>query len=1134
MRYYADLHIHSKFSRACSRDCDLEHLAWWAGRKGISVVGTGDFTHPVWREELGAKLVPDAPGLFRLRPDLERAVHDTLPPACRTPVRFMLSSEISTIYKRDERTRKVHHLLYAPSLDAVDTITAALAKVGNLAADGRPILGLDSRNLLEITLAGGDGCYLVPAHAWTPWFAVLGSQSGFDRVADCYADLAEHIFALETGLSSDPEMNWRVSSLDGYRLVSNSDAPSPPMLGREATAFTCEADYFSIERALRTGDGFAGTVEFFPEEGKYHLDGHRACDVRMTPGETREAGGKCPACGKKPTIGVQHRVDALADRPAGYRLEGAADFTSFVPLPEILGEIAGVGPKSKSVTAQVTAMVERFGPELGILGDVPLDDLAAGAPSIVAEAITRLRRGEVRREAGYDGVYGVIRLFDPDELAGTALFDLPKAPRAARRGASVGGASDQAAAGSAADSTAAGGTAPGGPVGLDPEQRAIVEHDGGPLLVVAGPGAGKTRVLTRAVAHRIEAGLPPERCLAVTFTRRARDELRDRLTALLGAEVGGPVTVATFHGLGLLILREQGKPLGLDADLKVADEKTRQEVLRLLSARERPSALAARIAAWKRAPAPSPGEVTDSPAAANPVVANPVSAHQAPDAVPRDDAELAALVARYDAALRERSMVDLDDLVTLPTALLAGDAALAAEYRSRWTDIFVDEYQDVDEQQYLLLRQLAAPGSRICAIGDPDQAIYGFRGGDVGYFLRFQQDFGASAPGSAIAAPDAGVLGGPAATTVRLSRSYRSAPTIVRAAMQLIRPGTLVPGRELIPARTDIPDGPVALQAVADEREEADAVASSIEKFLGGASFHALDTRAVDGRNRTEYQLSFADFAVLYRTSSQADAVGEALARRGFPFQRRAHSRLAEMPGVDRILAALRTPLLDQAPVPVTDLVAAAVTAALRTAADSEPAPAGQGPPAGTEPIAGPASVTGPARGGGGGAVADADRERAEALAAIKAAADVLAPLAARCGSDLDRFLDELTLGAEVDTWDPRADRISLLTLHAAKGLEFPVVFIVGCDDGLLPLRSWRGAEVDYAEERRLLFVGMTRATTRLTLFTAAKRMLRGELTECSPSPFLSSIDHSLLDRNGGKPQAPARRKPRAQQPTLF
>ena len=438
VRFYADLHIHSKFSRACSRDCDLEHLAWWAGRKGISVVGTGDFTHPAWREELGAKLVPDAPGLFRLRPELERAVHETLPPACRMPVRFLLSSEISTIYKRDDRTRKVHHLLYAPSLEAVDEITRQLLRIGNLASDGRPILGLDSRNLLEITLSGGDGCYLVPAHAWTPWFAVLGSQSGFDRVADCYADLASHIFAIETGLSSDPEMNWRVSSLDQYRLVSNSDAHSPPMLGREATAFTCEADYFSMYRALRTGDGFDGTVEFFPEEGKYHLDGHRACDVRTTPSQTRAAGGKCPVCGKTPTIGVQHRVDLLADRPEGYRVPGAAGFTSFVQLPEILGEIAGVGPKSKSVTAQVTALVERFGPELSILGEVPLSDLAAGAPSIVAEAIGRLRRGDVRREAGYDGVYGTIRLFDPGELAGAALFDLPRAsrkPRAAGSGA---------------------------------------------------------------------------------------------------------------------------------------------------------------------------------------------------------------------------------------------------------------------------------------------------------------------------------------------------------------------------------------------------------------------------------------------------------------------------------------------------------------------------------------------------------------------------------------------------------------------------------------------------------------------------------------------------------------------------
>ncbi|MGH3280654.1 MAG: ATP-dependent helicase, partial [Trebonia sp.] len=617
---------------------------------------------------------------------------------------------------------------------------------------------------------------------------------------------------------------------------------------------------------------------------------------------------------------------------------------------------------------------------------------------------------------------------------------------------------------------------------------------------------------------------PPESCLAVTFTRRARDELRDRLTALLGADAAARVTVATFHGLGLLILREQCKLIGLDAGLKVADERTRGEVLRLLAPTGSPVSIGNRISAAKRLVASRVSPPADSASTGGALSADPAEV----------DAELTDLVARYDAALRERGMVDLDDLVTLPTTLLAADTSLAVGYRSRWTDVFVDEYQDVDEQQYLLLRQLAAPGARICAIGDPDQAIYGFRGGDVRYFLRFQQDFGGATgtpPGETPVVARASDVSATPAVTVRLSRSYRSAPTIVRAAMQLIRPGTLVPGRELIPARTDIPDGPVVVHAVADEREEAGAVAAEIEKLLGGASFHALDSRTVDGRDRAEHQLSFADFAVLYRTSSQAVVIGEALARRGFPFQRRAHSRLAEMPGVAAILAALTpsdalTPAVPQrAPSPVHGC---------------EPHPYVEGEGSGSGSVAERVAIAAGAVLAATETASGADAaERAEAIIAIRAAAEVLGQLAAKCGTDLDRFLDELQLGAEVDTWDPRADRISLLTLHAAKGLEFPVVFIAGCDDRLLPLRSWpraswSRAEVDHAEERRLLFVGMTRATTRLTLYTAAKRTLRGEFAACSPSPFLSSVDQALIDRRGGEGQGRGRRRPRAQQPTLF
>ncbi len=416
MPFYADLHIHSKYSRATSKRSDLEHLALWACKKGIAVVGTGDFTHPAWFAELQAKLIPAEPGLFRLQPEQERAVAERLPRACQGTTRFMLSVEISTIYKKGEYTRKVHHLIFVPDFASAERVIQSLAKIGNLASDGRPILGLDSRHLLEIALQSGAASYLVPAHIWTPWFAALGSKSGFDSIEDCYADLAPHIFAVETGLSSDPPMNWRVSSLDRFRLVSNSDAHSPEKLGREACVFATDCDYFSIRQALETGRGYEGTVEFFPEEGKYHLDGHRNCHVRLDPQQTRDYGGRCPVCGKPVTVGVMHRVEALADRGEEAPPATAGDVCSLVPLPEVLSEICQTGPTSQRVMRQYESLLGQLGPELMLLSHIPLDDIRHATSSLIAEAISRLRQRQVIREAGFDGQYGTIRLFHKHEL----------------------------------------------------------------------------------------------------------------------------------------------------------------------------------------------------------------------------------------------------------------------------------------------------------------------------------------------------------------------------------------------------------------------------------------------------------------------------------------------------------------------------------------------------------------------------------------------------------------------------------------------------------------------------------------------------------------------------------------------
>ena len=409
MKMIADLHIHSRFSMATSKEGTPENLDFWARKKGISLIGTGDFTHPVWREELKERLVSEGNGLYRLRDEYVKEESRKFP---GEGTRFVVSGEISSIYKKNGKTRKVHNVILLPGLEAADAMAQRLEKIGNIHSDGRPILGLDSHDLLEMMLDVCPEGILIPAHIWTPHISVLGAKSGFDSVEECFEELAPYIHALETGLSSDPAMNWRISKLDRYQLVSNSDAHSPSKLGREANLLDIDCSYEGLYRAIQTGEGLEGTVEFFPEEGKYHFDGHRKCGVSLSPVEAERLGGICPVCGKKLTMGVDHRVEQLADRAEGFVKKDGKKYESLVPLPEVISTCMGYSAASKKVQGCFEQMIQTLGTEFDILRNVPSEDIKSCARERIAEGIENVRTGNVKRIPGYDGEYGKIELFE--------------------------------------------------------------------------------------------------------------------------------------------------------------------------------------------------------------------------------------------------------------------------------------------------------------------------------------------------------------------------------------------------------------------------------------------------------------------------------------------------------------------------------------------------------------------------------------------------------------------------------------------------------------------------------------------------------------------------------------------------
>jgi DNA helicase-2/ATP-dependent DNA helicase PcrA len=842
----------------------------------------------------------------------------------------------------------------------------------------------------------------------------------------------------------------------------------------------------------------------------------------------------------------------------------------------------------------------------------------------------------VIRQAGYDGEYGAIRLFEDGELrrgkAVSLALALPEPAGPTSAGASTGastrprgrgkggdgGAEERAPDGDAgeagsdlddgeppgdqaggdrsdaqasraraesagrtevagrAEIAALGDDPPGGAflAALDPDQRRAAACTGGALLIIAGPGTGKTRTLTHRIAHLVaDRGVAPESCLAITFTNRAAEEMRERLDALLPA-LGSRVLVQTFHGLALRMLREHRQRAGLHRGFRVATEAERIELLAaaLDCTPRKARGVLARIARLERASPPAgaaPASPEDMPEQA-----------PAPGLAVSSDAELSRARAVYRAALERAALLDFDELLARAVALL-GEDDIRCAYSARFVHVSIDEYQDIDELQYRLVTLLASapgeghaaaapgqPARSLCAIGDPDQAIYSFRGADVRFFLRFREDFAG-------------------AREVQLTRNYRSTATIVDAALQAIAPSSLVADRVLEAVSAGGPHpgahadergastapaaapARISIIAAASERAEAETVVHTIERLVGGTSFFSLDSERVDHEGETD--LSFADFAVLYRTAVQAAPLCEALARSGIPFQARSHARLADDPRVQALVERMRAILTGCPPAAAGSPEGSAAGSPEGSAAGSPEGSAAEIPDAREPPLA--RALREAAAGLSAVALAEAaetaettgtrdDPDASPGAPQLEVLVDMLKPLATRCG-DLEQFLTALAMDTEIDLWDPRADRVSLLTLHAAKGLEFRVVFLVGCEDGILPM-SWRtpmtwgvradavaeapgerlaarpeeppaerpGASVPSPatssedEERRLFFVGMTRARERLYLLHARKRRWRGKPCELPLSPFVRIIEERLLSRQTSRAPNPTKRAP--------
>jgi uncharacterized protein (TIGR00375 family) len=989
-------------------------------------LGTGDCTHPKWIEELRNNFEDAEGGFYRLKEKARAefnagpALAEGLPQpgASRTGdgVHFVLTGEISTIYKKAGKTRKVHHVVVLPDFKTAAVFNAKLERLGNIRSDGRPILGLDSEDLLSLLLEADDRAILIPAHIWTPWFSVLGAKSGFDSIEECYGPLSSHIPAVETGLSSNPPMNWALSGLDRYSIISNSDAHSPDKLGREATILEMELTYDSFRKALYDNKIIA-TVEFLPQEGKYHYDGHRSCGICLEPEEAAERNGLCPACGKPLTRGVMGRVLELADRPVDETSpcpdEQSANkrpYYSLIPLKEILGELLETGEASKKVEAAYGTLIEKAGSEFAILMDLTPEKIEKlSCPGIsgelLAKAIGRMRRGEVSISPGYDGEYGVIRAFAAGEAKenGGGLFEdnivnntnTKKKPGQIKQKivsqANVKKPLPQERVFS-----------------LDTAQQAAISSSLHRGIIIAGPGTGKTAVLAAKIARVICEGTNPASVLALSFTVKAAAELRERVLRLIKQPEAEKPVVSTFHSLCASILREQYAAAGIPFDFKILGEAERDDLLAKICAEANDKTLSPRRLGEyieKRQRYLSEDNSTDNDSGADGAAAN--------------------AYAEYRKRLNSLGAVDYDGLIAGTVKLFTAGEDILKNYCQRFKYIFVDEYQDINYAQYTLIRLLAANDAAapsLWVIGDPNQAIYGFRGSDKAFIDRFRQDY-----------PDAGCF--------ELCKSFRCAEPIIKAAGRLAQAD--------LEGADELSSMPVSLfrRTYPTDKSEAEGIARIIASLVGGTSFFALDSKTTKSVDSSHAEFSPSDCAVLVRASALAEPVAKALNDHGIPFEIAGAQVWWEEEPVKTLLENLRTRQSED----------------IRVIWDSM-------------------RIKNPAA--------------AEAVAQLIRLVDLF--------GNNQALLDNLSTGQGLP--DKPREGVKVMTIHASKGLEFDHVFVAGLEEGMLPFTLYN-EHPDIEEEKRLLYVAMTRARRGLWLSCAASRNFRGRILKNPPSRFLSELE---------------------------